>query len=183
MCIRDRPHRTQADRRHVRRLRPSRRRRLLRQRSHEGGSLRRLCGALRGEEYCGGRPCPQVRGVACLDVYKRQESVTQLRRRGREMIVRLLCLDASRFLDASMAKGRAAVLLSLIHIWELKYYDYYLEAYTAVLGGMVGEYQIQEPSEEGLSLIHICSAAGSVSFRRKLAYVRKLTLPAIGRSP
>ena len=32
---------------------------------------------------------------------------------------------------------------------ELKYYDYYLEAYTAVLGGMVGEYQIQEPSEEG----------------------------------
>ena len=32
---------------------------------------------------------------------------------------------------------------------ELKYYDYYLEAYTAVLGGMVGEYQIQEPAEEG----------------------------------
>lgn len=32
---------------------------------------------------------------------------------------------------------------------ELKYYGYYLEAYTAVLGGMVGEYQIQEPSEEG----------------------------------
>lgn len=34
-------------------------------------------------------------------------------------------------------------------VGELKYYDYYLEAYTAVLGGMVGEYQIQEPSEEG----------------------------------
>ena len=40
------------------------------------------------------------------------EYVTQLRRRGSEMIVRLLCLDASRFLDASMAKGRAAVLFS-----------------------------------------------------------------------
>ena len=32
---------------------------------------------------------------------------------------------------------------------EMKYYDYYLEAYTAVLGGMVGEYQIQEPAGEG----------------------------------
>lgn len=31
---------------------------------------------------------------------------------------------------------------------ELKYYDYYLEAYTAVLGGMVGEYEIQVPSGE-----------------------------------
>jgi len=27
----------------------------------------------------------------------------------------------------------------------LKYYDYYLEAYTAVLGGMVGKYQIEVP--------------------------------------
>lgn len=40
------------------------------------------------------------------------EYVTQLRHRGSEVIVRLLCLDASRFLDASMAKGRAAVLFS-----------------------------------------------------------------------
>ncbi|MCI8996765.1 MAG: M23 family metallopeptidase [Lachnospiraceae bacterium] len=30
---------------------------------------------------------------------------------------------------------------------ELKYYDYYLEAYTAVLGGLVGEYQAE--TEEG----------------------------------
>ncbi|MDF2589273.1 MAG: putative rane protein [Anaerocolumna sp.] len=30
----------------------------------------------------------------------------------------------------------------------LKYYDYYLEAYTAVLGGFVGEYEIQVNSEE-----------------------------------
>lgn len=30
----------------------------------------------------------------------------------------------------------------------LKYYDYYYEAYSAVLGGFVGEYEIQVPSEE-----------------------------------
>lgn len=29
----------------------------------------------------------------------------------------------------------------------MKYYPYYLEAYTAVLGGLVGEYQIQEPGK------------------------------------
>ena len=32
---------------------------------------------------------------------------------------------------------------------ELQYYDYYLEAYTAVLGGMVGEYRIEEIQKEG----------------------------------
>lgn len=31
---------------------------------------------------------------------------------------------------------------------ELKYYPYFLEAYTAVLGGMVGEYKIQIPSSQ-----------------------------------
>jgi len=29
----------------------------------------------------------------------------------------------------------------------MKYYDYYLDAYTAVLGGMVGEYEIEVPDE------------------------------------
>lgn len=32
---------------------------------------------------------------------------------------------------------------------ELKYYSYYREAYEAVLGGMVGEFEIQVPAEEG----------------------------------
>ncbi|MBO5291774.1 MAG: M23 family metallopeptidase [Lachnospiraceae bacterium] len=32
---------------------------------------------------------------------------------------------------------------------DLKYYDYYLEAYTAVLGGMVGEYRIETADENG----------------------------------
>lgn len=32
---------------------------------------------------------------------------------------------------------------------DMKYYDYYLEAYTAVLGGMVGEYSIQSQDENG----------------------------------
>ena len=32
---------------------------------------------------------------------------------------------------------------------NMKYYAYYLEAYTTVLGGMVGTYEIQEPAEDG----------------------------------
>ena len=32
---------------------------------------------------------------------------------------------------------------------ELKYYEYYLEAYTAVLGGMVGEFELEVPAEGG----------------------------------
>ena len=31
---------------------------------------------------------------------------------------------------------------------EMKYYSYYLEAYTAVLGGMVGSYEIEIPKEQ-----------------------------------
>ncbi|SHO51463.1 M23 family metallopeptidase [Anaerocolumna xylanovorans] len=31
---------------------------------------------------------------------------------------------------------------------DMKYYSYYLEAYTAVLGGMVGEYEAEIPKEE-----------------------------------
>lgn len=32
---------------------------------------------------------------------------------------------------------------------EMKYYNYYFEAYSAVLGGLVGEYEIEIPSEDG----------------------------------
>ena len=32
---------------------------------------------------------------------------------------------------------------------DLKYYDYYLEAYEAVLGGFVGEYQIETKIQDG----------------------------------
>lgn len=32
---------------------------------------------------------------------------------------------------------------------DLKYYDYYYEAYNAVLGGMVGEYEIEQANESG----------------------------------
>lgn len=31
---------------------------------------------------------------------------------------------------------------------DMEYYDYYLEAYTAVLGGMVGEFALSEETEE-----------------------------------
>lgn len=32
---------------------------------------------------------------------------------------------------------------------DMKYYEYYNEVYSAILGGMVGEYQIEEPNEQG----------------------------------
>lgn len=32
---------------------------------------------------------------------------------------------------------------------DMKYYDYYLEAYEAVLSGMVGEYETEQPCEDG----------------------------------
>lgn len=32
---------------------------------------------------------------------------------------------------------------------DMKYYNYYLEAYEAVLGGMVGEYEIEQPDDSG----------------------------------
>lgn len=31
---------------------------------------------------------------------------------------------------------------------NMKYYNYYIEAYTAVLGGLVGEYEIQQPNKD-----------------------------------
>ena len=31
----------------------------------------------------------------------------------------------------------------------MDYYDYYLEAYEAVLGGMVGEYEMETEAEDG----------------------------------
>ena len=46
-----RPHRAQDHRRHLRRLRPPRRRRTFREGSHQGGPFRLLHGALRREEY------------------------------------------------------------------------------------------------------------------------------------
>ena len=38
---------------------------------------------------------------------------------------------------------------------DLKYYDYYYEAYEAVLGGLVGEYEIQEKAENSEELIWV----------------------------
>lgn len=60
--------------------------------------------------------------------------------------------DFSRYRTADMdalaerIKGGAS-MQSLTE--NMKYYAYYLEAYTAVLGGMVGAYEIEEPAEDG----------------------------------
>lgn len=39
---------------------------------------------------------------------------------------------------------------------DLKYYSYYLEAYTAVLGGMMGEYEIQTGEKNGKPVFETC---------------------------
>jgi hypothetical protein len=61
-----RPHRPQDHRRHLRRLGPPRRRRLLRQGSDEGGPQRRLHGPPRGQEHRRVRPGRPLRGATRL---------------------------------------------------------------------------------------------------------------------
>ena len=60
--------------------------------------------------------------------------------------------DFSRYraadMDALAEKIRGGVSMESL-TENMKYYAYYLEAYTAVLGGMVGTYEIQEPAEDG----------------------------------
>lgn len=60
--------------------------------------------------------------------------------------------DFSRFKEKDMEELSAALLKDEKTMEDLtkdmKYYEYYLEAYTAVLGGMVGEYEIQVQKEE-----------------------------------
>ena len=51
---------------HLRRQRPPRRRRLLRQGPHKGGPQRRLCRPLGRQDRGGGRPCRPLPGAACL---------------------------------------------------------------------------------------------------------------------
>lgn len=48
-------------------------------------------------------------------------------------------------LEEKVSKGEELSRL----VKELQYFPYYQEAYSAVLGGMVGEYEIEEPSEDG----------------------------------
>lgn len=39
----------------------------------------------------------------------------------------------------------------------MDYYDYYYEAYEAVLGGMVGEYEIEQENESGEKIWKKCT--------------------------
>lgn len=47
---------------------------------------------------------------------------------------------------------------------DMKYYSYYLEAYTAILGGFVGEYDIQQPSESDPSQLEWVKKYGLKAF-------------------
>ena len=45
----------------------------------------------------------------------------------------------------------------------MKYYPYYLEAYTAVLGGMVGEYEIQVDADEAAAFVPVVAVVSERS--------------------
>lgn len=47
---------------------------------------------------------------------------------------------------------------------DMKYYSYYLEAYTAVLGGLVGEYEIEVLKEESEAAVEKGSQGASLDF-------------------
>lgn len=61
--------------------------------------------------------------------------------------------DFSKYKEKDMEELAAKIRDENITMDELtrdrEYYAYYLEAYTAVLGGLVGEYELQVPKEEG----------------------------------
>lgn len=97
------------------------------------------------------------------------EYVTLLSHRGSEVVVRLFCRDASRFLDESMAKGRGAVLFSAT-LSPLPYF-------VSVLGGGEDAKTLAVPSPfppENLLLL----TAGHVSTK----YAdRERSLPEVAR--
>lgn len=47
---------------------------------------------------------------------------------------------------------------------NMKYYNYYVEAYTAVLGGLVGEYEIQQPNKDDTKEKHWIKKYGLRAF-------------------
>lgn len=59
---------------------------------------------------------------------------------------------------------------------DMKYYPYYLEAYTAVLGGMVGEYQIQIPGSQAPDFVLPKDAAGNPVRTEEPVWVTKYGL-------
>ena len=53
----------------------------------------------------------------------------------------------SKHLDTLVAKLNKDTTMEEL-TKDMKYYNYYLEAYTAVLGGLVGEYEIEQPVKD-----------------------------------
>ncbi len=65
-----------------------------------------------------------------------------------QTIQKLTGLDESKEAEASLTMEKLAA--------DLKYYSYYKEAYTAVLGGYIGEYEIQKVDEAGKKTWETC---------------------------
>ena len=61
---------------------------------------------------------------------------------------------------------------------ELKYYSYYQEAYSAVLGGMVGEFQAEIPSSEAPAAYLPSGVAGGTESDPETIWVTKYGLKA-----
>ncbi len=97
-------------------------------------------------------PCEAMKKAITLDIMTHDKDI---RLNWIEMLAYLAATNGNNFkgykdkqLDAlseELMSGKTMAELTE----NMKYYDYYLEAYTAVLGGFVGEYEIEVPDETG----------------------------------
>ena len=97
-------------------------------------------------------PCEAMQKAIALDIFTRDD---EIHLDWIEMLAYLAAQNGNNFkrykdkqldeLAETLASGTAMAQLTE----NMTYYDYYLEAYTAVLGGFVGDYEIEVPDEDG----------------------------------
>lgn len=96
--------------------------------------------------------CEALRKAILLDIESRDKPI---KLNFIEMLAYLAARNGNNFkgykhkqLDELAEKLRSGTTMEEL-TKNLKYYPYYLEAFTAVLGGFVGEYEIEVPDENG----------------------------------
>jgi murein DD-endopeptidase MepM/ murein hydrolase activator NlpD len=97
-------------------------------------------------------PCNAMKKAIALDVASREKDV---KLNFIELLAYLAAHNGNNFrnykdsqLDKLAEKLNSGKTMDELTA-DLKYYDYYLEAYSAVLSGFVGEYEIEVPDEDG----------------------------------
>lgn len=97
-------------------------------------------------------PCEAMKKAIALDIASQDQEV---KLHFIEMLAYLAAKNGNHFggykdrqLDELAGKLNSGQTMEEMTA-EMKYYGYYLEAYTAVLGGFVGAYEIEVPDEDG----------------------------------